>query len=177
MFLLTVVFTQCTAFGLFCKVRPRFVSQAGGLDETSYDENPAQVGQVLIDTVHSWYKSARLDSNVDLEASCYLILQWNKQLQYQLFQFSLKLPDPNGLQWKVDGRRLKGENASGVLIEWYGFAGGQLKYYPLVQDAVWKSDIFGLEPLPEDAAKYGILHKAERYFPDLWKKVAPGDFE
>jgi hypothetical protein len=65
---------------------------------------------------------------------------------------------------------LRGQDEKGTLFEWYGESGGQLKYYPLVEHALWKSDIFQLEPLPMDwREKHGILAKARDYFPNLWR--------
>lgn len=90
-----------------------------------------------------------------------------KEQGYQLFQYSIDLPDPHTLDWVVQGRRLIGRDRSGILVEWYGFSGGQLKYYPLANDAVWHSPLFQLQPLP-DSTEFGLHQKAELYFPDLW---------
>lgn len=68
----------------------------------------------------------------------------------------------------------EGEDNLGTLFEWYGESGGQLKYYPLVEKAVWKSDRFQLEPLPSDQdLHYGILSKAAMYYPRLWETCKP----
>jgi len=68
---------------------------------------------------------------------------------------------------------LRGKDDLGKLFEWYGESGGQLKYYPLVSNARWASDIFRLEPLlGENVEQYGILAKARTYFPEQWKSVS-----
>jgi hypothetical protein len=64
-----------------------------------------------------------------------------------------------------------GRDNIGVLFEWYGESGGQLKYYPFASNAKWASVPFQLEPLP-DAEGYGILAKASAYFPQLWEEIS-----
>lgn len=71
------------------------------------------------------------------------------------------------------GRRLRGQDNSGTLFEWYGESGGQLKYYPLATSTLWESDVFQLEPMPkEDTAQYGVLAKARAYFPERWAAIS-----
>jgi hypothetical protein len=115
--------------------------------------------------------------------SFYLALSWSLKGEYQLYKFPLELPDPSLLVWdfpmvkgngeQKHGRRLRGQDAYGTLFEWYGESGGQLKYYPLAENATWKSQIFSLESLPENwNEKHGILAKARDYFPKAWEGVA-----
>jgi hypothetical protein len=41
-----------------------------------------------------------------------------------------------------------------------------------MENALWKSRIFDLEPLPLDwSEKHGIFVKARDYFPELWGKL------
>lgn len=106
---------------------------------------------------------------MDLDGSFYLVLQWDRtSKRYQLYQFPLRFPNPGDTSWEMTGRRLIGRDATGVLIEWYGLAGGQLKYYPVVGEAIWASQRFQLEPLPPNDMRYGILRKASGIFPELW---------
>ncbi|GAB4581369.1 MAG: hypothetical protein Fur0022_41160 [Anaerolineales bacterium] len=114
---------------------------------------------------------------LDLEASFYLALLWNGKGYYQLFQFPLVLPKPENLYWHfpldkqgTPGRHLRGEDQHGKLFEWYGESGGQLKYYPRVSQAVWKSEPFQLEPLPQNIPD-GILSKVQNYFPEQWASL------
>ena len=57
------------------------------------------------------------------------------------------------------------------MIEWYGHSGGQLKYYPFADQAIWSSETFKLEPLPENDLEYGLRRRVIEYFPDLWEKA------
>jgi hypothetical protein len=117
--------------------------------------------------------------------SYYLALSWNRAGNYQLFKFSLALPKPEQLTWDFPegaersskvGKRLRGRDQAETLFEWYGESGGQLKYYPRVEHALWKSEIFRLEPLPEnEKARFGVLAKARSYFPKLWDAISRGD--
>lgn len=143
-----------------------------GFDD--YDEAPAAAGKTLIDLVESWHKAVSLKSggNVDISKSFYLVLQWeDKSERYQLYQYPIQLPEPESLIWIVEGRRLIGQDEDGVLIEWYGHSGGQLKYYPFADEAIWLSEVFRLEPLPESEEGYGILRKVKDYFPELWQQA------
>ena len=57
------------------------------------------------------------------------------------------------------------------MIEWYGESGGQLKYYPLASEALWRSPVFELERIP--SGRSSLLEKAALYFPELWKRYQP----
>jgi hypothetical protein len=152
-----------------------------GLHQQNYKDKPMEVANALLDQVSEWHAEAGLehDGKVDISKSFYLALSWNRQGEYQLFKFPLSFPSVSSLKWDFPsagnngevkvGRRLRGQDRTGALIEWYGESGGQLKYYPLVENALWKSDIFHLEALPESwNNKHGILAKAKDYFPELW---------
>ena len=150
-----------------------------GVDLTNYKQYPTTVGHALIELVSKWHDDSDVekDGNVDISKSCYLALSWSKDGWYQLHQFPLKLADPGELKWEFPtykrkgewhiGNHLHGNDTSGSLFQWYGQSGGQLKYYPLVQDAIWDSERFRLETLPSNL-EHGILHKAESYFPNQW---------
>jgi hypothetical protein len=144
-----------------------------GLNEDNYSAQPAAIGQTLLELVESWHRRVDIDAsgNIDSSRSCFLSLQWNKGSgNYQLFQFPLTLPDASTLAWQVLGRRLVAHDDNGVLFEWYGHSGGQLKYYPPVTQAIWQSRLFQLEPLPADL-EHIAFNKAATYFPYLWDKV------
>ena len=152
-----------------------------GINQTNYREHPANVGAGLLHVVEQWHlaPSTQCGGLVELDCSSYFVLQWNRAGTYQLFQYSLNLPDPTSLTWSFPppkrgergGRRIIGEAATGLLFEWYGESGGQLKYYPFAADAAWLSDPFRLEPLPT-TMEYGILAKAAAYFPEQWARAA-----
>ncbi len=149
-------------------------------------KKPFDVAKVLLLLEKQWHDRVSLYNGglVDLERSYYLALSWNQQGEYQLFKFALQHPDSESLTWdfpnavrqgqETPGRRLRGQDKTGTLFEWYGESGGQLKYYPLVENALWKSEIFHLEPLPKEwEQKHGILAKAKDYFPKSWEKIMP----
>jgi len=46
-----------------------------------------------------------------------------------------------------------------------------IKYYPLVEKAIWASEVFKLEPLPESDEGYGLLRKVTDYYPELWRRA------
>lgn len=149
-----------------------------GINQSNYQSHPAKVGTALIELVESWHQMVSLANGgvVDLSRSCYLVLSWNRKRWYQLHQFPLLLPRPQTLTWHFPqnrtgevGRRLTGADSQGIILEWYGESGGQLKYYPPASAANWQSSLFELELLQD--ASYGILNKAAAYFPKQWAKA------
>ncbi len=148
--------------------------KAHGINEKSYENHPAEIGKLLLNLVKNWHSSMSIENggNIEIAHSFYLLLQWNeKSGDYQLYQFSVELPNPESLSWQVLGKRLMGNDQHGKLFEWYGFSGGQLKYYPFITDAAWVSEVFGLEPLPSNDLGYGLQRKVMEYFPKLWEKA------
>lgn len=143
-----------------------------GITQEDYNSHPDIVGATLIRVVEGWHTNVGIENEgtIDNLMSFFLVLQWDEiSGRYQLFQYPVDLPEPSLLRWEVKGRRLIGYDETGILLEWYGFSGGQLKYYPLAQSASWKSHIFQLEPLPEELES-GLQYKAALYFPELWKR-------
>lgn len=141
-----------------------------GLNEGNYSQRPEAVGKAIINLVESWHEKVdiKASGNVDSSGSFFISLQWDETHgNYQLFQFPIDLPDPTRIDWRVVGRRLVGEDQQGVIFEWYAHSGGQLKYYPLVDQATWQSDVFQLEPLPENLEN-PTINKAATYFPHIW---------
>lgn len=141
-----------------------------------YNANPAAAGKILLDLVESWHSEISLEQggSVEVSQSFYLILQWDKTKttgRYRLFQFPIQLPVPETLSWDVQGKRLIGRDNENVMIEWYGYSGGQLKYYPFADRAIWSSEVFKLEPLPESDLGYELRQRVIEYFPDLWQKA------
>jgi hypothetical protein len=133
--------------------------------------------------VRKWHEAASIEhgGEVDLSGSSYLVLSWNTAGQYQLHRFALQLPDPEKLNWyfpivkrkgrEVRAKHLNGDDGVGRVFEWYGeSSGGQLKYYPLAETALWASDRFRLEPLPGNL-EHGILARVAEYFPHLWAEA------
>lgn len=133
-------------------------------------ETPADAGLALLALVEEWHEEVA--DRIDLENSCYLVLTHNAGYdEWQLFWYGLEfVPDPRELTWNHGGKRIAGFTDDGTLIwEWYGWSGGQLKYYPLITAARWASPIFALEePKLENPAD-----KAVRYWPDEWSQLEP----
>jgi hypothetical protein len=149
------------------------VLEAQGLGKAVYDQKPELPGKILIELVESWHASVDIHNGgfVDTSASSYLVLQWDKKSGfYQLFQFPLHLRDPRTLQWEVVSRRLVGRDETGVLWEWYGLSGGQLKYYPLIENALWVSERFQLEPIKEPVENE-LRKRVAVYFPQQWSRI------
>jgi hypothetical protein len=150
-----------------------------GITETELRTKPQEAGNILLEAIElqkaagsSQYPRGKINT----DDSYYLVLLWDRLGDYQLFQLPLSLPTPGNLKWtcsvtsKSDGTettRLVGVTDGGVLYEWYGESGGQFKYYPKIQSVLWKSDVFRLEPLPDEIEE-GVIAKAKSYFPDLW---------
>lgn len=152
------------------------------IDQSNYRSHSADVGKALVELVSQWHQDSSLEEggDVDLSKSCYLTLSWSNAGWYQLHRFPLALPEPGSLKWafpsytrkgiQYAGRHLRGTDSSGVIFEWYGESGGQLKYYPLVENATWESGRFRLEPIPA-GQEHGILHKARIYFLGKWRDL------
>ncbi len=149
-----------------------------GIDQSNYRNRSLEVGVSLIEVVEGWHQAVSIERGgvVDLTKSCYLVLSWNQARVYQLHQLPLIMPNAYALTWHFpakkggdSGRRLAAYDGSGVIFEWYGESGGQLKYYPSASSAIWSSDSFQLEPLAD--IEYGILKKAAAYFPHKWAEA------
>ena len=158
---------------------------SSGIDQPNYKGYPEEVGRALIELVSQWHQDASLEKggNVDLSKSYYLTLSWNRNGWYQLHQFPIALPDPSSLTWTFPTTKRKGEehignlqgsDSKGVMFEWYGDSGGQLKYYPLTENSVWESSRFRLEPITA-GQEHGILNKARTYFPTQWLNANQSD--
>ncbi len=141
-----------------------------GIDEANYRGKAVETGIALIELVTSWHHEASISRGgitTDLDKSFYLALSWNLKGDYQLHQFSLQLPNPMSLTWRFPENEIHlcGYDATGMLFEWYGESGGQLKYFPLSVNALWKSSPFRLEPLPtSEEIEYGLVSQGKRIF-------------
>lgn len=146
---------------------------------TEMSARAGEAGEAIVGLVEQWAEDAKASESVSLDESYYLVLLWSsRSIEYQLFQLALDLPDPSDLDWCVRKSKTKegsgclvGSHEGRVLIEWYGNSGGQLKYYPKVSEALWKSELFSLEPLPFTENGYGIAQKARTFFPEKWAET------
>lgn len=142
-----------------------------GIHQQNLQDYSERAGRAILERVERWHTRVdhRNGGKVITESSFYLALQYSLRTGlYQLFQFPILFPDPSEISWYVDGRRLVGLMDESVIIEWYGKSGGQLKYYPNQERALWRSPRFELEPLPKDI-EAGLVRKAAAYYPQLWR--------
>ncbi len=151
------------------------------ISQSMFKNQPQQTGEALITLVEQWHQEISIErgGNIDTVNSFYLVLAYNQRGWYQLLQFPLKLPNPKLLRWEFPMRVRANQQIMGNLrayqenrrvFEWYGESGGQLKYYPFIETALWKSEKFRLEPLIT-SQEYGILAKAMQYFPQKWHQT------
>ena len=143
--------------------------------------HPQKAGEALVSLVESWHERDATTYSVDLSRSYHVVLLYStKAGEYQLFQYPLALPAASELKWycpmvkrkgeMVQAKHIKGVSAEGIVFEWYGESGAQLKYYPKISDALWRSEVFELEPLSDEVER-GLLAKAAQYFPQEWEAV------
>jgi hypothetical protein len=155
-----------------------------GIKTREYKSRADEVGKCLVELVEEWKLAVSIErgGNVDVGKSYYLTLMYDKTGFYQLHWLTLSLPDPAQINWyypktnkkgkkKIAGHLNGDDKNQGRVFEWYGDSGGQLKYYPLAQDALWTSPRFCLEPLPATINKLGLLWKAKDYFPEQWDRL------
>lgn len=152
-----------------------------GINQTNFKDKPAEVGAALIELVKSWHLQESLlqGGHIDIQKSSYLVLAYNNMGWYQLYQFPLELPDAHQLHWYYPIRtgkqemivgNLRADDSEGMIFEWYGQSGGQLKYYPPVTNSVWSSGRFQLEPLSNNVED-GLIAKVKMYFPSQWEQA------
>lgn len=152
------------------------LNQQGITVENYKKVSPNKVGKILCDLIESWHNAVSIKNggDIDLEKSYFLSLSWDEtEGKYQLHQFDTRLPDSETFSWEFPmngngepGKRIVATTDEEVVMEWYGESGGQFKYYPKISDQLWGSEEFTLEPLPDGS--YGIMKKAEDYFPRKW---------
>ena len=153
-----------------------------GINLENFRSHPKKAGIAVVNLVRAWHTSASVEDggDVDLEGSCYLTLMWDARGEYKLHQFNINLPDPNDLDWNCPlvtrkgaqeiGNHISASDEHGTIFEWYGQSGGQLKYYPHVDNSIWASDTFTLESLPPNTP-HGLLSKARQYYPEQWPSL------
>lgn len=134
---------------------------------------PDIIGNCLIQTVESWHLIGKQEfekntsgKQLNIDQSKYVCLSYSNYNEgqdrlYIVHSFSLKYP--KNIRWEYSAKRcLSGFDQLGdKIIDWYALSGGQLKFYPLFKDAVWKSDIFSLAEPPNFTGRDRI----KSYFP------------
>lgn len=101
---------------------------------------------------------------VDAKASVFLSVMYspmdkNYQRDYLVSSYPIILPQP--VRWEFRSKALVGfDSHGGVVYEWYALSGSQFKYYPLVSDRKFGSNLFQL-PKP---AQESLHQRAVRMF-------------
>jgi len=149
-----------------------------GITLNNYGEgnNPDIAGKALINLVKSWHEEVSVENGgtILLDKSCYLSLLWDdsgEKCRYRMYGFEHDLPDPTSLDWysPENSVHIKGcESNGGVVFEAYPESGGQMKYYPRIENALWMSDEFELAPIP-DNIDTELGAKAKAYFEERWE--------
>ena len=140
----------------------------------SWVHNPAMAGNAFVELVSGWHTILRHE--VDVPRSVYLVLAHDaKWVNFELncFPLNLKVANPStDVEWTVEGTRapttINGYITDGGrrhrLWQLYPNSGGQLKYYPPLTWATWRSGTFKLELPPLES----LHERAMEYFPALW---------
>lgn len=91
---------------------------------------------------------------VDAKASVFLSVMYSPmdkyyQRDYLVSSYPIILPKP--ARWEFRSKALVGfDEHDGVLYEWYALSGSQFKYYPLIRDRKYGSNLFQLlKPVQE----------------------------
>lgn len=155
----------------------RFMDEVKARVGADFIHAPSETGHVLLSIVQQWYERASnyYGKPIALEESSHLVLLYDRAQRYQLFQYPLTLPRADQLSWSFRQNRIADKESRALvatledrlLLEWYLFSGGQLKYYPSIEQSTWRSPIFELEPLPPEVSP-STVDKAKAYFPRLW---------
>lgn len=159
----------------------RHLERIGIKDPTDYRSRPTDTGLRILDWISELHHQEQRERHVLLEQSSYLILLYNAGGEFRLYQYpaNLFLSNAADYEWSVPSytnkeeqtqyrQHLRAEKDGVMYMQWFWTA-GHLKFFPNVADAVWTSETFRLEPLPN--AELSILHKVEAYFPDKWKQA------
>ncbi|MCS3822654.1 hypothetical protein [Salinibacter ruber] len=154
-------------------LRNEFLKRGFTLD--NYHDHLDKAGEAAIDLIRGWHNDASIENggNFALDKSCYLSLLWGEhdgEMAYRLYGFEFNLPDPTSLDWisPSDYDLIKGcEDDGGVVFSIHPTSGGQIKYYPNVEEADWMSDEFTLAPIDEEIHTE-LEAKAEAYFDEHW---------
>ncbi len=159
-----------------------------GIEESDFGTASAQtIGESILATVESWHHEAKQnhspkDRELDLARSVYLTVSYskpraNQERRYQVHSFPMDFP--KGIKWQYRKRNsgpvrsimgFDPQKQDEVIFDWYPLSGGQLKYYPVAETALYRTPSFTL--LKPDSET--ILKKVARYWPDSIREEASG---
>jgi hypothetical protein len=124
-----------------------------GVTEAHFgDDNYAQtIGEKVVGLVERWHQDAfSEDKTLSAHRSRYIVISysgWSESTQSRkcaIHSLGLSLPPAN---WVFSSKRcLRGTcpTSGETLWDWYGLSGGQLKFYPRAETAMFQSEIFEL---------------------------------
>lgn len=136
-----------------------------GIDPSA---DPGRAGGAIIGLIEEWHLEVR--DRLDIRRSSYLVLAHSRRFDaFRLFWYSLDLRviDPAQLRWEMGAKRIAGFMGETCIWEWYGWSGGQLKWYPLIDWSRWASPPFSLEEPPPSTP----ADKAAAYWPERWERT------
>ena len=139
--------------------------------QINWATEPGLAGPAVIDLVTSWHTAVA--DGIDMDASSYSVLAHNSRwtsFELLCFPLNLRLANPRGdVEWRREGQALNGYVDVGSrlhrLWQCYFNSGGQLKYYPPLDWARWRTEPFSLEQPPAES----LQDRAREYFPTLWR--------
>jgi hypothetical protein len=157
------------------------ITRVYGLNEAHFGDqrNAESIGNCLIALVESWHQQGKSDFEsknptlkLDLSQSRYLCVSYSKdepnERLYQVHAFSLKYP--KNLRWQYSSEScltaFDPSDPSQRLLDWYGLSGGQLKFYPRGDTAVFRSSKFKLR---KPNKTFSVMDKARAYFAESFK--------
>ena len=106
------------------------------------DERTAAEARIQKQRKHAAHRSVDANASVFLSVM-YSPMDKEHQRDYLVSSYPIVLPEPQC--WDFRGKALVGyDKGEGVLYEWYALSGSQFKYYPLIQDRKYGSDLFQL---------------------------------
>lgn len=143
---------------------------------STYD--PKTIGRIIISTIHGWYDEVDINHGGTFitERSPLIKLSYDeKTLRFQLIVFQKHIPsilDVEDYAWHINSKRVYALREDGKkFFEWYYNSGGQVKYYPLIGEARWVSQVFYLKPTLDEVGrpiqiKDVLKSKIKTYFPE-----------
>jgi hypothetical protein len=182
---------SCKMAGLPSRARPSWFIEMSNSSKAFHDaiknagvhwtQQPELAGPIVVDVIEGLHDEQR--GTLDVDASKYLLLAHDTRWQdWELAIFDLNLQICNTrteVEWEAWAGRAqvrRGDPANRIvgfielddrrhaLWEFYGNAGGQLKYYPLYGWEAWRSGRFQLEEPPI----YDLRQKVDDYWPGAW---------
>ncbi len=106
------------------------------------DERAVAEAKIQQQRKHAAHRVVDANSSVFLSVM-YSPMDKHYQRDYLVSSYPIILPSP--VRWEFRGKALVGfDKHDGVLYEWYAQSGSQFKYYPLITDRKYGSNLFQL---------------------------------